>query len=335
MIRNFEKSGEEKKKEFLENGPLFSKGGQRETIQKVTNDTLLCIIVLVLDFPTLSAESIAKYLNSRYGPNFQYEKNVSARTVQRYLKCLKFSIKKASFAPPNRNNIGLRIYRVAWCKIIEDILKNENVLISFVDEAAVTTNEGRRYGRAFAGITPVLNTPLSKIQMTIIAIVIPCYGVLFKFIEGACNGKEYAQFLREVMYFIRKYICNKDTEIIIIEDNCPLHSTEDVDDLIDEMKIALLPIVPYSPCLNECVEGYFGLTKTKNIMSSGELGEVSLKCEIKNNWIKTTKKHFNEKKAFLCSRNGNQGWKCARKGYQYILVIQILISSQLKRWRRT
>lgn len=37
---------------------------------KVTKETLLCIIVLVLDFPTLSAPSIAKYLNSKYGPNY-------------------------------------------------------------------------------------------------------------------------------------------------------------------------------------------------------------------------------------------------------------------------
>ena len=143
-----------------------------EIIERNNPKTFLCMNVLVLDFPTLSAESIAKYINSRYGPNNNYSSTISTRTVQRYLKKLKFNVKKASFAPPNRNSIGLRIYRVAWCKIIDDILQTENVLIAFTDEASVTTCEGRKYGRAFAAITPVLNIPLSKITMTIVAMVI-------------------------------------------------------------------------------------------------------------------------------------------------------------------
>ena len=44
---------------------------------------------------------------------------------------------------------------------MEDILRNENVLLAFVDEVAVTDCDGRCYGRAFAGITPVMNCPLS------------------------------------------------------------------------------------------------------------------------------------------------------------------------------
>ena len=98
-----------------------------------------------------------KYINSKYGPNYNYALKISKRTVQRYLKLLRFSVKIAQFAPPNRNTIGLRIYRVAWCKIIEDILNNDNVLIAFVDEASVTSCEGRVFGRAYARITPVIN----------------------------------------------------------------------------------------------------------------------------------------------------------------------------------
>lgn len=252
------------------------------------------MIVLILDFPNLSADSIAKYLNSKYGPNYQYAKKVSKRTVQRYLRNLRFNIKKASFAPPNRNSIGLRIYRVAWCKIIDDILDTDNVLIAFVDEAAVTTCEGRKYGRSYAAITPVMNIPLDKVTETVVAMVIPCYGVLYKFVNKSCKGDDYAEFIQEATYFIRKYICNCTTEIVVFEDNCPIHSTDEVEDMIHEMKIAVLPTVPYSPCLNEVAEGYFGLIKTNNIMTAGDLGEFAKRCAIEANWIQTTNVTFDE-----------------------------------------
>ena len=177
QIRKFEQiTNEEEKRNFLVNGIKSKHGGTRESCTKVSKETLLCLIVLVLDFPNLSASSMARYINSRYGPNYQYDKHISARTVQRYLSLMKFTVKKALFAPPNRNSIGLRIFRVAWSRIIQDILMNDNVLLCFVDEAAVTDVEGRLFGRAYASITPVMNVPLQKVKLTIIAMVIPCYG---------------------------------------------------------------------------------------------------------------------------------------------------------------
>ena len=167
---------------------------------------------------------------------------------------------------------------------MEDILRNENVLLAFVDEAVVTDCDGRCYGRAFAGITPVMNCPLSKVKSTIVAIAIPCYGILYTFIDQSCTGTEYARFLNGATHFIRKYICNKDTEIVIIEDNCPIHSTEEVGNEIEKLKIALLPIVPYSPCLNEVIEGYFGLIKCNNYLTTGYSSIISIESAVEFNW---------------------------------------------------
>lgn len=64
VIRNFEKLSESQKKKYLKYGQDLNKGGLRKSIQKVSDETILCMIVLVLDFPTLSADSIATYLNS-------------------------------------------------------------------------------------------------------------------------------------------------------------------------------------------------------------------------------------------------------------------------------
>ena len=56
------------KDDYLINGPFpYKKGGSREGSIKVTDDTIKCIITLIIDFPTLSANSIAMYLNSPLG----------------------------------------------------------------------------------------------------------------------------------------------------------------------------------------------------------------------------------------------------------------------------
>ncbi|KAK8876420.1 hypothetical protein M9Y10_006627 [Tritrichomonas musculus] len=113
-------------------------GGFRENKQKISYDSIECLIVLVLDFPTMSAKSYANYLNSQFGPKHTKGKYIHTKNVQSYLKNLDFSVKNCSFEPTHKNCVGLRIYRVAWCRFIKDIINNDNVLLSFIDEADIT-----------------------------------------------------------------------------------------------------------------------------------------------------------------------------------------------------
>lgn len=298
-IRTYEKLSPEAKELYL-NKELGNWGGLREILRKVNEETLRCLITLVLDFPTLSTTSYTTYLNSKYGPN--YSNNISVRTVERYLNSIGFKIKRASFAPPNRNSIGLRIFRVAWCKIIEDILKEKNVLFGFIDEAAITTCEGKNHGRAFEGITPLINCPLSKVKMSVIAIVFPGFGVLYKIIENSTSGEQYSQFLKEAIEFTRKYICNYSTEIVIIEDNCPMHNTENVENTIKELNIALLPTVQYSPALNGVIEGYFGIVKSHIFIDATTQGDYAIKDSIEKEWEYSTLQYFGDAKSIQLFR---------------------------------
>lgn len=58
-IREFCNLGEKEQHDYLVNGPGMH-DYEWSHYHKVTKETLLCIIVLVLDFPTLSTPSIAK-----------------------------------------------------------------------------------------------------------------------------------------------------------------------------------------------------------------------------------------------------------------------------------
>lgn len=213
------------------------------------------------------------------------------------MKKLNFTCKKASFAPPNRNSIGLRIYRYAWCHFIEQIYQSQNTLIGFIDEASVTSCEGRKYGRAYIGLTPVVNCPLNKTKLTVLSLVMPGFGVLYETINGAVDNLRYSRFINETVRFLRRYICNEKTEIVFIEDNCPIHCTQHVEKTIEKLNIALLPIVPYSPSLNGVVEGYFGIIKAALIRLTEETGEEAIIDEIKQNWKEATFQNFNLKTA--------------------------------------
>ncbi len=289
-ISIFRKYTDAKKKKILESDE-YNYGGFRIENQKVTDDTIKCLITLVLDFPTLSSENYTAYINSPLGPNEKDQ--ITPRTVSHYLHALRFTVNRATFSPPNRNSIGLRIYRVAWCKIIEKIIKKDYVLLGFIDEAAITVSEGRKYGRSYIGITPLANVPLTKVKCSIIALVLPGFGVLFEFINDAVNNLEYCKFLVEAVRFMRRYVCNNRAEIVIIEDNCPIHSTPKVEETIEKLKIALLPIVQYSPSLNELVEAYFGFMKSNVIQLTNETANEAALDDIKENWKQISNDKFN------------------------------------------
>lgn len=291
-LHKFNSKDSNGQKKYLEYNPSNEKHGcAREKGLKVTDETIKCMITLLIDFPTLSANAITEYLNSPFGTN--YNKPLHRRTVQRYLRKLDFSFKSASFAPPNRNSIGLRIFRVAWCSIIEKIVNDQNVLIGFIDEAAVTTNEGPKKGWSYIGITPLVNAPLSKIKLSVISLVLPGFGVLYRFVDENVDNKIYATFLKDVVRFIRRYICNEKTEIVFIEDNCPIHSTQTIEDTIQQLKIALLPIVQYSPSLNGVVEGLFGYVKSKFNRVITQTNNDAIKAEIQANWKEIINDDFN------------------------------------------
>lgn len=74
-------------------------------------------------------------------------------------------------------------------------------MIGFIDEASVTSCEGRKYGRAYIGLTPVVNCPLNKTKLTVLSLVMPGFGVLYETINGAVDNLRYSRFINETVAF--------------------------------------------------------------------------------------------------------------------------------------
>ena len=176
---------------------------------KMTDDALTCLICLALDFPNMQIKHFTSYLNSKFGPC--YHKKVKDSTVHCALRSLKFSVKKAAFCPPARNTIGSRIFRVAWSLFMDEISNQNDVLIGFIDEAGVGIGEGSKYGHSFIGITPLINSTLSNCQVSVLACVVPGFGVLYKYYNSSVIGKDYASFLEDITAFLRIYVCSSNS----------------------------------------------------------------------------------------------------------------------------
>ena len=92
--------------------------------------------------------------------------------------------------------------------------------------------------------------------------MIPGYGNFSRWFKGAVTHREYSQFIRETAFIIRLKICKKDNQIVIINDNAPIHKDQCVMDVVNENRINFFFTVPYSPQTNLPAENHFGRMKS-------------------------------------------------------------------------
>ena len=234
--------------------PTKKRGGAPS---KVTRETLKCLLCTVLDYPDATDAERTEYLNT-YGPNIN--SNISVSTVNRALSKMNITIQTPSFSPIQRNSLGYRIARVLWSKTITEIKDDANTLICFVDEAAVSTGK-RGKARGYASVRPCVNKPFKVSQLSVLACVVPNIGPIYRWYKGSVTNLEYARFIRDIVYILRRYVCNSRTQICVIQDNASIHKTDHVIETAEKLNINLINTVPYSPQLNLPAENMFAQLK--------------------------------------------------------------------------
>ena len=259
----------------------------------ISSDTIKCLISLMIDFPSMSSISYTSYINSKYGSN--HINNLAIKTIQKYVNKLYYTIKWSNFEPPSRNSIGLRIYRAAWCSFVNSILNDDDRIIpAFVDEASVIINKAKKNSYSYIGLSPS-NSRRGMIGLSVISMMIPRIGLIYKFKDGELNWKDHIQFIEQAISYLRRYMSCNDHEIVVFEDNTLIHNDPINDEIIDQLNITILPIPPHSPKLNFIIGKYLSIIKTilfanknPNILS----GDIHI---IKNEWNAATHGIFNQK----------------------------------------
>ena len=240
------------------------KPGSAEHLKKVSERTIKCLITTILDFPWWASATRCDYLNSPNGPNFQ--KPIKPRTVRSILQSLSITCKKAKFSPPQRNSLGYISARVVWAKLILELRSIPKNIIVFVDEAAFSLTSTNQLAASYVGISPYIAVPLQKIRASVIAMVVPGFGAIYKIVSHSVNSIIYQEFLQYAVQIVRNAVGNPHSNIIVIQDNCGIHLTKPMLQLAEQEHFDLIPTIPYSPQLNYPVEGYFSFMKSRSTL---------------------------------------------------------------------
>ena len=243
-----------------------TRGGTRISTVKLTDRVLECLVCTLLDFPQWTTQQRTAYIN---GPHGATNQGIKLTTIMKACQRLEFTVKRTRYSPPARNSVGLKALRIVWAKMMLGLLQTQACFL-FVDEAGIVVNPSQYMCRGIIGVTPLTVRNLRQQRTSVVAAVIPGFGVIYKWSKGlSIDNTQYKEFLLEVFDVVRRYIGTGDTKIVLIHDNASIHWTTEVINAINANNVILMPTIPYSPQLNYLAECYFGITK-------GEIAKMSV-----------------------------------------------------------
>lgn len=132
--------------------------------------------------------------------------------------------------------------REDWAEQLPDYDKNKLV---FLDESGINTDLTRIYGRSVGGNRCVDKTPLNTPKNTTVLSSIRLNGqTAYTTYQGGTNKDKFIDYLKNVLAPTLK-----DGDIVIM-DNMRTHHAKAVRQVIDNLKINVIYLPPYSPDFN-------------------------------------------------------------------------------------
>ena len=132
--------------------------------------------------------------------------------------------------------------RKQWIEELSEL--DENKLV-FLDESGVNTNMTRIYGRSLGGARCVDKTPLNTPPNTTILSSIRLNGqTAYTTYKGGTTAERFKDYLKDVLM---PTLCDGD---IVVMDNMRTHHAKEVKKVIEELKINVIFLPPYSSDYN-------------------------------------------------------------------------------------
>lgn len=132
--------------------------------------------------------------------------------------------------------------RKNWIEHLSEYDKNKLV---FIDESGVNTNLTRIYGRAFGGNRCVDSAPINTPKNTTILSSIRLNGeTAYTTYQGGTTKDKFIDYLKDVL------VPTLHDGDIVVMDNMRTHHSNVVKKVIEEYKINVLFLPPYSPDFN-------------------------------------------------------------------------------------
>jgi transposase len=118
----------------------------------------------------------------------------------------------------------------------------------FLDESAVLTDMGRRYGRSPRGQRATAKVPFGNWKRLSVLSALGIEGVLATMsIEDATDGATFAAYLEQVLLPVLR---ERKTDAVLVMDNPRPHKTPEVQAVLDQSGFAYRYLPAYSPDLS-------------------------------------------------------------------------------------
>lgn len=132
--------------------------------------------------------------------------------------------------------------RKEWINKLPELDKNKLV---FLDESGVNIDMTRIYGRSLGGSRCVDKAPITKPQSTTILSSVRLNGeTAFTTYQGGTTCERFTDYLKNML------VPTLDPDDIVVMANMRTHHSKAVKELIDELKINVIYLPPYSPDFN-------------------------------------------------------------------------------------
>ncbi len=132
--------------------------------------------------------------------------------------------------------------RNEWIKALHELDKNKLV---FLDESGVNTGFTRIYGRSLGGTRCVDNAPLNTPKNTTILSSIRLNGeTAYTTYQGGTTNEIFIDYLKNVLASTLR------EDDIVVMDNMRTHHSKAVKKVIEELKLNVIYLPPYSPDFN-------------------------------------------------------------------------------------
>ena len=261
------------------------RGGYRKP-KVLTNEVFECLLTIHLAFPFLTAKLKRLYLLAKV----ESCKKILIRSVQDAMTKMGFVRKKSHPFVYQRNSLGRIALRAFWARRVIKIFENHGFLPVFVDEASIQIQTGSKLIMSYRGTNLAQFEPSKHRHVSIIAAVVPGFGVSLYLAYGSIKQMSYKIFIKQVNNKLRTSVCESETNVIFINDNATIHKiTDSKKDDINE-KTDLLFTIPYSPQTNAGAENLFSFIKGKmELLDSNKfigLDDNKLISELKKELLK-------------------------------------------------
>ncbi len=198
----------------------------------LTDSDLKNISELIDANPDITINEIIEKLNLK----------IKNEAVRKAVIKMGYVYKKKSLHASGVNAPDVADQRNKWIKSLPELDKSKLV---FLDESGVNTDFTRIYGRSLGGLRCVDNVPLSTPKNTTILSSIRLSGdTAYTAYQGGTTNENFIDYLKNVLSPTLK----KDD--IIVMDNMRTHHSKAVKKAIEELKLNVIYLPPYSPDFN-------------------------------------------------------------------------------------